>query len=615
MCGIAGWVSEAAPVDRADFDRMTDSLAHRGPDGRGIWYARGDRVALGHRRLAIVDLTASGAQPMRLQEAGLTLTFNGEIYNHPDLRRQLEAQGHVYRSRCDAETILHAYAEWGADCVTRFRGIFAFAIWDEARGRLFAARDHLGVKPFYYRHDPTALAFASQPRAFLELSDRKSDIGPDAFADYLLYGVVPGERCLFSNVKKLPPAHALEWQDGAITTHCFWRPPHEADILDGEAARRAIENELEEVIGAQLMSDVPVATMLSGGIDSSLITAIAVEQSDRPVRAFTLGFDDDNKDERAYAALTAKRCGVEQIVDVLSAERIEAITDQVVEAYDEPFGINACLPMIDISRLIAVNGAKVILTGDGADELFAGYRHYDDLTAHYRKWGRETAAADGQRFSLRGLTGRRFTPFTVYRAHNGWLTDKCAAAVAGPALRETPFERWREQVFFPEDRGPVEAGRRCDLATYLPDEILVKVDRATMAYGVEARVPFLDPRLVELAFRISPELHYANGERKALLKSVAARWLPADILTARKKGFSAPIAGLLIRDAAHHAQMLDDIASGPLAANGFLKSSQVALAVRQSPYPAAALLQLYFLDRWARRWVWPVHARSPAPAL
>ncbi len=614
MCGITGWISADTPIGRDAFERMTDRLAARGPDGRGVWFARNDRIALGHRRLAIVDLSSAGAQPMSHDARGLRLTFNGEIYNHPELRRELEARGCVYRSRCDAETILHAYAEWGDDCVTRLRGIFAFAIWDEHRARLFAARDHLGVKPLYFTDGPRGFAFASQPRAFLDLPGFAPAIAPDAFVDYLTYGVVPGERAAFKGVNKLSPAHTLEWRDGVIRTRQYWSLPDVADIVDGEAARLAVEDALRDAVASQLMSDVPVSMLLSGGIDSSLVTAIATGQGAPSAKAFTLGFNVPASDERAFAAKAAARCKIEHVVEVLEPNDIDGVIDATVEAFDEPFGIDAALPMIAISRFMASHRVKVVLTGDGADELFAGYRHYDDLSSLYGKWGKTTAAhaGDRRRAFLMRLLRKRFTPLAAYTAHNGWIADRSVAGLAGPALRGHAAERWREGRCFPNTRGPVDAGRRCDLATYLPDEILVKVDRATMAYGIEARVPFLDPKLVELAFRISPDLHYRNGERKALLKAVGRRWLPEDILTARKKGFSAPIAELVVPTPERRAQLMDSVGEGPLVSAGFLEKKGVEQSIRTSTYPAGALLQLYLLDRWARRWIWPKPGEAAA---
>lgn len=616
MCGIVGRVSMRGPVARDAFERMTDRLAHRGPDGRGTWYGRADRVALGHRRLAILDLTPAGAQPMTLPGSGLWLTYNGEIYNHPALQVQLEAKGHVYRSRCDSETILHAYAEWGTDCVERLAGIFAFAIWDEGAGRLFAARDQIGVKPLYLVEEDGTLAFASQPAAFLDLPS--FDAAPDAQAmlDYMTYGVVPGTRGAFAGVTKLPPAHALVWQDGRMRQWRYWALPAEPDIHDADTATALLEETLDAVVTSQLASDVPVATFLSGGIDSSLLSAIATERSGGPVTAYTIGFDSPRFDERAFAATAAKAIGARPVVAVMTEDELDRTFDDVARAYDEPFGINSALPMVRIARLASEHGTRVVLGGDGADELFAGYRHYDAFAAYYRQHGRATgdARAKGLIGKLRGLLAP-FDPLSQYRAHNGRLAGQIAETMAGPALRDSTGgapapRRHRERLHLDLGRGPVDAARRADIATYLTDEILTKVDRATMAYGIEARVPLIDPRLAQLAFRIAPALHYAGGERKALLKRVGSRWVPPAVLSARKRGFTPPVADWLQRPA-RQADMRARIRDGRLVAAGIVRRDGFDRAIDALDQPLTGLLNLYLLERWAERWAGP---SNPGPA-
>jgi asparagine synthase (glutamine-hydrolysing) len=604
MCGIVGWVSGREPVPRRAFAAATDSLAHRGPDGRGEWFGEEDRYAFGHRRLAIVDLSDHGRQPMLHEERGLVLVFNGEIYNHAELRGDLTAKGHRFRGHCDTETLLAAYAEWGDDVVERLRGIFAFAVWDIGNKRLFAARDHLGVKPFYYFQSEKGLAFASQPRAFRPLPGFRDEPDEKALSDYLAYGVVPGERGIFKGVRKLPPGHSYVWQDGVGRSSPYWQPPREADIHDSGEARSMVREVLTDAIAEQKMSDVPLATFLSGGIDSSVVTAFAALGETNPLKSFTIGFDVQRSDETPFARLTAGHVGTDEHIRMLGQADAAGLVDDAVEAYDEPFGIGAALPMVAISRLAAENGAKVVLTGDGADELFAGYRHYDELADHYRSAGWQTAsrASPSPLAMVRRLLRPAFDPLTVYHCHNG--------AVRG-ALFEMTGERipsheasHREREHFDTDLTPVRAAQLCDLQTYLPDEILVKVDRATMQHGVEARVPFLDKRLVELAFRIPTELHYAGGERKHLLKSVAREVLPSEILTVRKKGFSAPLAEWFTAGA-NRDKLLAEVLEGRLVSDGYLSREGVETGLSQIKRPVAGLLQLVLLERWMKRWAAP----------
>ena len=610
MCGINGWVSPGTPVERRQFDAMTDALAHRGPDGRGTAYFRNDRIALGHRRLAIQDLSSAGAQPMMLGTEGtdthLALTFNGEIFNHPELRRELEAHGAVYRTACDAETILHGYRRWGPDVVHRLRGIFAFAIWDERQGQLFAARDHVGVKPFYIAQIGDALAFASQPCAFRTLSAFDGNVDPRGFGDALRHGMPVAGRSIYENVTRLPPAHCFIWRAGERRTWQYWSVPEEAEIGDATHARKALEELLVDSIGAQMLGDVPIHSLLSGGIDSSLTTAIAAENRKRMGQAFTLGFADPQFDESEFAKTAARAIGCDHTVRVMDQHDAETAFNRTIEAFDEPYGIDSGLPMVAISDHMAEAGVKVVLSGDGADELFAGYRHYDALAAHYARHARGTGLSPAASFlgRLRGMFGGGFSPFPTYTAHNGWFDDDAVEALSGPrlaAIDEPPFRRERE--VFDLSRGAVDAARRADFVSYLPDEILVKTDRATMAAGIEARVPLLDHRLVELAFRIEPQLHYDRGQRKALLKQAAAGWLPPSVLTARKKGFSAPVADFFLSQPGDEARILRQIASGPLVEDGWIDPSAIRRCIAKASYRAGAVLQLTLLDRWYRHWI------------
>lgn len=606
MCGIVGYVASGGVADqaRAALGPMTDRLAPRGPDGRGLWYSDDASVGFGHRRLAILDMSDAGAQPMIHDPTGLVLTFNGEIYNHWDLRRELEASGASFRSTCDAETLLAAFAEWGPACVPRLRGIFAFAIWDPRKNRLFAARDHLGVKPFSYVNGEDAFLFSSQPKSFLDWPGFDPRISDEGVSDYLSYGIIPADKGLLTGVEKLEPGRMLFLQDGKVRIERYWTPPEAEDSWTFEGACEAVSETLRSVVGRQLLSDVPVTTFLSGGIDSSLISAMAAEQYDDKVRSYTIGFDVERSDERPYAELTAKRCGLDQFVGVLTPDDAETCIEDAVAAYDEPFGIGAALPMVAISRLAAGDGAKVVLTGDGADEIFAGYRHYDGLAEHYRKAGRSTAdtPASGLLQAIRFRAKSRFDPLTAYSCHNAEIGQQATQSFFGERICNRSNARWREEALFRRDLAPVEAARRCDLETYLPDEILVKVDRATMNFGIEARVPFLDPELVDLGLRIPAEIHHRGGERKAILKKVASDWLPDEVLTARKKGFSAPLAHWFVRGGNRRAAMTDRILEGVLVKEGFLNRATLEGAIMGLKRPAAGLVQLYLFERWAETW-------------
>lgn len=602
MCGLVGRIGDEA-IDPELFGRMTDALTPRGPDGRGVAFLAGGRVALGHRRLAIIDLTDAGAQPMTNEDGRLRLVFNGEIYNHAELRETLVRCGHRYASATDSETILHAYEEWGPGCVHRFRGIFAFAIYDEKSRTLFAARDHVGVKPFYYLHDRETFLFASQPRALLADPEADRGIDPDAFLDFLAYGVVPDSEAAYPGMRKLPPGHTLLYRNGRITLDRYWSVVSEPKIFDFDEARRELEKQLEESIRTQLMSDVPVATYLSGGIDSSLLTAIAAEASGTTLDTLTVGFEERESDERPYARLVSARFGTRTHESVLTRDDAVALADEVVEAFDEPFGMGAAFPMLAVAKATRDAGLKVVLSGDGADELFIGYRHYDELHARYKRCGRRTAdrVRDPLRYTAARLLTGPFDPLRYYRPHEAMLPDLVQRRLVPhgrlEARRRPPG--WRAAKYFDRGLGAIDAARLFDLNGYLPDEILVKVDRTTMACGVEARVPFLDPKLIELALAVDTSVHYRDGQRKSLLKAAARRWLPDEVLTQRKKGFSIPLHRWILA-ADWHGTLVDEVADGLLVERGLLDGDAVRGVL--DDLPKEVTFQLYLAERWARRW-------------
>jgi asparagine synthase (glutamine-hydrolysing) len=605
MCGIVGRVGLTTRIDEDLFDGMVDALEARGPDGRGTRYFSDQRVALGHRRLAIVDLSDLGTQPMANEEENVWLTFNGEIYNHPSLRIELEAAGHQYRSNSDSETIIHAYEEWGQDCVRRFRGIFSFAIWDERSQTLYCARDHLGVKPFYYASDGDEFIFASQPRAILKSPNYSPTIDHQGFADYLSYGIVPHDRAAFRGMAKLPPASMLTLkQDGSYSIAKYWTVRYQPEINDFDEAVEQIQSHLESSVSMQLMSDVPVATYLSGGIDSSLISAISTERYSHRMQSLTIGFHERASDERPYARLAADHIGTNHIDQVLTREDAIGLIETFVDAYDEPYALGAAFPLLCIAKLTQSLGIKVILAGDGADELFAGYLHYDQFEQLYSQnhCRHGSAMPSGFKPFMRKLIGKTFDPVSHYFVpREGILRRKQQASLLHPDVLQSVDEDtcWRTRKFFRPDVRAVTAGQLIDIHTYLPDEILTKVDRATMAFGVEARVPFLDPQLVELAFSIVPEVQYRGGERKAAMKAAAAKYLPPSILTARKKGFSIPLVEWLLKDGLRDS-MIDEIVGGALFENGLLNPKNFKQKCKD--LPANYVWQLYAAERWARRW-------------
>jgi asparagine synthase (glutamine-hydrolysing) len=608
MCGILGSVDSGTPIAAPAFEAMLDTLAHRGPDGHGVRSIDDGRVRLGHRRLAIIDLSAAAAQPMASADQSLWLTFNGEIYNFRELRTQLASRGRRFRTQSDSEVLLQAYEEWGERCVERLRGIFAFGIWNSRERCLFLARDHFGVKPLYYARYGGRFCFASQPKAILADPDFRREIDPQGLRDFFAYGFVPHDRCAFGSIRKLPAGHSATLKGEALELRRYWRLKYEPEIADPAEAARRLRDGLIGAVRSNLVADVPVGCFLSGGIDSSLLVSLAHE-SLPALRTFTVGFHEKHSDERDYARLIARHFATAHKESVLERGGLAERLWDMQEYYDEPFDPDGPLPAMEVARLARRNDTVVALGGDGADEMFAGYLRYDDFNRP--DWVPAGIAAALWRGlgRLGGLPLRAAQPSDParYFAYDGCLPDELQRHLFTDAFAARVPDRAADLIdaFFPLDAPAVTAAQYTDMHLYLVDHILCKVDRASMAHGVEARVPFLDPELAEIAFRIPLSIQYRNGERKALLKSVAAERLPAAAVTSRKKGFSAPLL-------AWFEPHLDRW-NGELLGNGLLRQQEILrpdwmprLAALRKRHPRAGARARWLLlaaELWARRWI------------
>lgn len=587
---------------------MLDTLAHRGPDGRGTQSFGNGRVILGHRRLAIIDLGPHGKQPISNEDQTVWLTFNGEIYNYQSLRKELSSLGHHFHSQTDSEAIVHAYEEWGSDCVTHLRGIFAFGIWDNTKQQLFLARDHLGVKPLYYAHYAGRFTFASQPKAILADPLFKREIDPHGFRDFLAFGFIPRDRSAFSGMSKLPAGHTAILSDNKLKLHQYWQLEYRPDFNDSREAIVRLHEGLAEAVQAQLVSDLPVGCFLSGGIDSSLLVSLARPHLSE-LRTFTVGFDDAGSDEREHARLIAAHFGTNHHERVATRQHLKQRLCNMQEFFDEPFDPNGPLPFLEVAQLARQQKTTVSLGGDGADELFAGYLRYDDFdrpawlpsgkpTTWWRKF---------RHWGLLGARGSAIGDLDRYFSYEGCLTD----AAQHPLMDDNFTAQLNDDAAaamrssYRPDLPAVAAAQFMDMHLYLIDHILCKVDRASMAYGVEARVPFLDIELVKLAFQIPLALQYRHGERKALLKQVAAKLLPAEVITSRKKGFSSPMEQWF--DSHLDPWMNSWMAGGQLVQSGILRRdwAQQLAALRASQPHIGQRTQWLMLtaELWARRWI------------
>jgi asparagine synthase (glutamine-hydrolysing) len=560
MCGICGLVCgerERAP-DLEAVARMSGRLVHRGPDDDGLFQE--GPVALAARRLSIIDL-AHGHQPIENEDGSAVVVQNGEIYNYRELKRELEGRGHRFATDCDTEVLVHGYEEWGEGFLERLRGMFAIALWDKRRRRLLLARDRFGIKPLYYRHVGGELSFASELKALLEQPGFSRQIDPKAIAAYLAFNSIPAPLTIFAEARKLPPGHLLAWEGGEIEIRRYARPgpPPADEVRRGSEEDLAAElrEVLDDSIRAHLVADVPVGVLLSGGVDSGGIAALASRHVDEPLRTFSIGFEEAGFNELSRARLVAERYGTDHHELVLRPNAVELLP-KLVEAFDEPFGDSSALPTYLVSEL-AVSEVKVALSGEGGDELFGGYYTYvADLLA--RRVGRLAALARPLAEALPSRTDRvgfdykakrfaRAAALPPLERHHGWKEIFSPAArveLAGPgASTWDPLDLYRERYAETAGAEPLARMQDVDLGIYLVDDLLVKTDRLSMAHSLELRVPFLDPKVAEFAFALPTKLKVRGFDKKRLLRAALEPLLPREITHGRKQGFSIPIAAWL----------------------------------------------------------------------
>jgi asparagine synthase (glutamine-hydrolysing) len=568
MCGIAGVVygDRSRVVTLNEVKRMSDTLTHRGPDDEGFFVDR--NAGLGMRRLNIIDLV-TGHQPISNEDGSIWIVFNGEIYNYPELRKELEKKGHKFSTNSDTETIVHAYEEYGENCVKNLNGMFAFAIWDLPRQRLVLARDRLGVKPLYYFLNDRLLVFGSEPRAILQHPEVPAALDLEALDSYLTFEYVPAPLSIFQGIKKLPPGHLLIKEDGKVSIQRYWEIQYNRLQGSEEDLCQALGGLLEDSVRRRLLSDVPLGAFLSGGIDSSTVVCLMAQIMDRPVKTFSIGFEDPSYNETGYARIVARHFGTDHHELTIKPDVVDLV-QRVVSHLNEPLADVSVFPTYLVSQL-ARRSVTVVLSGDGGDELFAGYDWYvaDRIASYYQK--------------LPGELRRRWIPLLLSRippsSKKKGAVNKLKRFVEGAALPQ-PLRHFRWSTFLTEDgkgrlysaelkrsAAELDAGARfvayleavegadplwrqqfADIKTYLVDDILAKVDRMSMANSLEARTPFLDYRVVEFAAGLPSHLKLKGLQTKYLLKQCMAARLPKEILHRKKEGFSIPIKNWLKKE-------------------------------------------------------------------
>ena len=611
MCGIVGL---AGVEDASLVRRMAETVAHRGPDGEGFFV--GDGVSLGMRRLGIIDPTGS-EQPIGNEDGSVLTIFNGEVYNYRQLRPFLEKHGHRFGTAGDTETAVHLYEEYGEAGVHLLRGMFAYAIWDRRRRRLLLTRDRLGIKPLYYAQAGRALAFASEVKALLAVPDVARGLDPDALAQYLTLQYVPGPATIVRSIRKLPPGHWLAWQDGRVEVRAYWDLVFDGGDrrLDEATAAAELREQLEDSIAHHRISDVPLGVLLSGGIDSAAVTALLARAGGR-VRTFTVGFDVGGPEgELAEARRVARHLETdhhELVMGPVLADTLPAI----VRMQDEPVGDPAAIPTFLVCRF-AARSVKVVLTGEGGDEVFGGYPRYGWLRLGERLRERpRLAAAAGRllrampRAARDGRTGRRVSALVgaapLEDRHLTWvaaMSDDVQHALTGAAGWGAARAIVRELV--PRDNDgadPVHDLMYLDVKTWLPDDVLVKTDRMSMAASIEARVPLLDHRVVEFAAGLPASLKVRSLGTKALLRHALRRDLPAATLRRRKRAFLVPLRRWLggeLRELLH-----DTLRSGPARTRGLFRPEAIARLLEEQGTGghdhSRALWTLLCLELWLR---------------
>ncbi len=642
MCGFTGFLD----LDRATgtdtlastIGRMMDMIAHRGPDDESSWVDAEAGVALGFRRLAIVDLTPAGRQPMVSASGRFVMIYNGEVYNAEELRPELTSRGIPFRGHSDTEIILEAFAAWGVDAVLpKLIGMFAIALWDRQERRLTLVRDRMGIKPLYYGRMGRTFFFGSQPKSFEPHPDWRFEIDRETLASFLRFAYVPGARSIHRDLHQLKPGHLAEVaSDGTVTERCYWDIRAKAAAgrseragEDDAAAVEALDTLLRDAVKRRMIADVPLGALLSGGIDSSTVVALMQAQSDRPVKTFTIGFNAEGYDEAPYAAAVAKHLGTDHHELYVEPAHALDLVPRLADWYDEPFADASQIPTLLVSEL-AQGEVKVALSGDGGDELFAGYTRY----LHGNRVIGWTGAVprplrDAGAYLLDAVPAGTWNgfaellPAALRPVRPADRAAKLAELLRSPVdelLYRQLVSHWADPetllpgiaepvdpvwsgALTPEVPDLVERMQLIDMLTYLPDDILTKLDRASMAVGLEARVPLIDHRVVEHAFHLPAHQRIRNGETKWLLRQVLDRYVPKSLIDRPKMGFGVPIDRWLrgpLRDWAE--DLLDPVRlgeSGLAAAPIRRRWEQHLSGATNAQYPLWCVLMY---QSWHRRW-------------
>jgi asparagine synthase (glutamine-hydrolysing) len=599
MCGICGVVSfePGHGIDKLILQKMNGTLRHRGPDEEG--YYQDSRASLAMRRLSIIDLR-TGQQPISNEAGDIWVVYNGEIYNFPSLRAALEKRGHLFKTRTDTEVIVHAYEEYGDDCVRQFNGMFALALWDARKCRLLLARDHMGIKPLYYWAGPDRLVFGSELKALTAHPDVPRRINLAAIDLFLSIEYIPSPHTIYEDVFKLPPGHRLVLENGRLEVSQFWDVPVQPVGETGDECAETLAGLLKEAVGMRMISDVPLGAFLSGGIDSSTVVGYMSQLSSQPVKTFSIGFEDATYNELPYAEAVARHFGTEQHVEVLNPD-VSSLAEGLVQQHDEPFADTSIFPTYLVSKL-ARQHVKVALSGDGGDELFAGYDTYraEQLSRLYGK------LPDIVRRDVMPAFAGMLPPQPAKKGTINKIKRMIEGASMSPTLQHTRWmifmnDRDKDSLYRSDlkkilEQGPTSAFfERCfrqaasfdslaqqqyvDMKTYLADNILTKVDRMSMAVSLEARVPLLDHRIAEFALNLPPQMKLNGSRTKIILRHAVKRLVPDLVIDKPKEGFSIPMKHWLTGSL--RPMMMDLLSNATVQRRGYFHPQVVSTWIQE----------------------------------
>ena len=642
MCGIVGFCNCSEKVDKAILTSMRDALTHRGPDDAGIYVDEDNNVGLGHRRLSILDLSSLGHQPMSNENGSIWITYNGEVYNFKEIREELKQGGYNFKSNSDTEVVVKSYEEWGIDCVHKFIGMFALGIWDKIEKKLYLVRDRVGVKPLYYYQKDGLFLFGSELKVLMKHPDFNKEIDYSVLQLYLRYGYIPAPFTIFNNTYKLRPGHYLCVSNNNLKEVKYW------DIVDFyleepiDASEDEIAEELENLLvdsfKYRLVSDVPVGVFLSGGIDSTTLTALLQKNISTQLKTFTIGFYEDRYDEAKWAKKIANYLGTDHTEYYLSAKKAISIIEKLPEIYDEPFGDDSGIPTYLVSRL-ARQDVTVTLSADGGDELFCGYDRYRSVAYLNRRFLRlpryirnslinalssfSSSTVDSLYSTfkpcipeIKGYKDKfgkwrnmlressNGNPLDMYKFNiNRWTPDELTRVMGYDY--NSKFNTYLEDTFYRlKNNDFLTQMMATDFKTSLVDRILTKVDRASMSVSLEAREPFLDHRLVQYVARIPVNLKYKNGMSKYILRKILYKYVPVELLERPKKGFGIPLAGWLKGELSYLVR--DYLNEDKLKREGIFNPGVVSSSIKDFMNGSINVNKIWFLlmfEMWKEKWL------------